>query len=53
MLREMPSEVKLLLVLLFEEATATVVLPKRVSVSDISNFGKPCVPFDVRHHSSN
>jgi hypothetical protein len=53
MLREMPSEVKLLLVLLFEEATATVVLPKRVSVSDISNFGKACVPFDVRHHSSN
>jgi len=53
MLREMRSEVKLLLVLLFEEATATVVLPKRVSVSDISNFGKPCVPFDVRHHSSN
>jgi transcriptional regulator with XRE-family HTH domain len=49
-LSELPAEVKLLLVQLFEHATATVVLPKRLSVSDISNFGKLSVPFQVRQH---
>jgi transcriptional regulator with XRE-family HTH domain len=49
-LGELPTEVKLLLVQLFEHATATALLPRRLSVSDISNFGKLSVPFQVRQH---
>lgn len=46
----LPAEVKLLLVQLFEHATGIVLLPKRIGVSDISNFGTVSVPFEVRQH---